>query len=176
MRKRALFGTLIVAALVMACDTPLDQEASAGSEIAPNASAVDAVVASATGSDISHRAQGVRQLAFTAQQRADGSVTGSYNFTTEGNLRQLRGTIVCMRVSGDRVFLVGDVRHDRLTDFPLPVGGIAIEAVDGGVGPAGDQISFLGLAPNTEVLQAWCEAGAPGPVSPIEHGQIRVDG
>ena len=165
----------VVAATFVACDSPMDpaRDATPG----PAANLVPgAVVAQATGSDISNREHGVRQLTFTARTHADGSTSGEYNFTTEGNYRQLRGTIVCMRVSGDRVFLVGDVRHDRLTDFPLPVGGVAIEAVDGGNGPGMDQISFLGLAPDTESLMEWCESGPPGPVSPLEHGHIRITG
>lgn len=172
---KKLLWLAVTAGVVAACDSPVDPGQSTGFE-ASAALVPGAVIAQATGSDISHRAQGVRQLTFTARMHAGGSVSGEYNFTTEGNFRQLRGSIVCMRVSGDRVFLVGDVRHDRLTDFPLPVGGIAIEAVDGGNEPGADQISFLGLAPDTQSLQEWCESGPPGPVSPLEHGSIRITG
>lgn len=54
------------------------------------------------------------------------------------------------------------------------MGGVAIEAVDGGPGPEGDQVSFLALAANPGDLLEWCENGPPGPMFDIEHGQISI--
>lgn len=173
MRNRVLLTMLIVS--LAGCDTPTGPRAELGSTLDPDGNHSNlqmGTVESANGTSVSQREKGVRQLTFSAAKHADGRVTGQYNFTTEGNFRQLRGSIVCMRVEGNRVFLVGDVKHDRLTDFPLPVGGIAIEAVDDG--EMGDAISQIGLAPNTDSLIEWCTSGAAGPVGPVDNGQVQI--
>jgi hypothetical protein len=173
MGNRVLLAALV--ASLAGCDTPTGPRAELGSTLDPDGNHANlqmGVVASANGSSISQREKGVRQLTFSAAKHADGRITGQYNFTTEGNFRQLRGSIVCMRVEGNRAFLVGDVKHDRLSDFPLPVGGIAIEAVDGG--QTGDAISQIGLAPSTESLMEWCTSGAAGPVDSVDNGQVQI--
>lgn len=109
--KDSVRGGLAALVVLMGCDMTLEQEHGLAGADQLSRSVLAGVVVSANGSDISQREQGVRQLTFTAQKHADGSVHGAYNFTTEGTFRQIRSAVVCMRVSGDRVFLVGDVRH-----------------------------------------------------------------
>jgi hypothetical protein len=136
----------------------------------------------ATGSGISSDGASVRAMTFSALADADGVTVGQYNLVLNGNARRiagarghLQGNVTCLRVVGNRAFIAGDARTDDLEAFPLPVGGVAIEVVDGGEGPGSvDEISSIGLFAALESANDWCATTGPGPTFQAEHGQVQV--
>ena len=145
------------------------------------------VIASVTGSGHRVLQEGasdrvVRKFTVTANGMSDGSASGRYNLVLGSADLQLRGGVSCVNVVGNRAFVGGDVDPGYLAKiFPPPIAaqitGVALELVDHGEGPgaAPDEVSRIGLfLANPDGPQDWCDAAEPGPVDPIDFGNIQV--
>jgi hypothetical protein len=186
MRSTTFVRLLGIMALA-ACDSGLEPEPAAlGSTLDPDgAPALIAglgVASSATGSGIISGNASLRAMTFSALAAPDGTVRGQYTVVLNGNERRLAGTrgklmgeVTCLRVVGNRAFIAGDTKKDDLEALPVPIGGVAIEVVDGGEGPgAVDEVSTIGLYLDLANANAWCEAAEAGPTFQAEHGQVQV--
>jgi hypothetical protein len=107
-------------------------------------------------------------LGFTAQQHADGSVSGhiEYRQTFEGETFQFVATVTCMEIyDGNRVKYGGVLTQS--TDPTVPVGDFMwFQSIDNGEGqgsPA-DLSTGSGFGPEEE-NQAFCDS--PDPPNPI---------
>lgn len=183
--RKATFVTLIGLAAGLGCESGLAPEpAGLGSLLDPDGNAISSFTAgsSASGSGISSGGASLRAMAFTARVGHDGVAGGQYTVILNGNDRRLSGTrgklmgdITCLRVVGNRAFMAGNTRKDELEALPVPIGGVAIEVVDGGEGAgAVDQVSTIGLYLAVESANQWCATAEPGPTFQAEHGQIQV--
>lgn len=171
---------------------PTQPPARAMSTVA-SAEAGTGVVASATGSGhVMQPEAGIRKFTISGLKRADGSVSGQYDlelgpldllkeFEVAPPLLRFHGTITCMTVIGNSAYLGGTV--DSHINGELFFGrddftGVAIELIDNGNGPDAvpDEISslFVYLPSSTGTPQDYCDDPAPGPVFPIEQGNISV--
>ena len=124
-----------------------------------------------------------RQFSFTAQRRADGTVTGNailHNPAFEGangNTYQAQFDISCMKVVGNTAILGGFVRR---TNDPNLVDAAYFEVQDNGEpGKNKDLISgvyFYDDDPNTTGSPALCQANNPSDfyLMPIDSGNIQV--
>lgn len=154
-------------------------------------SLANGVIASATGSGHVRRPDGgIRKFTVNAVKHSDGRVSGHYDLNVgpiqilkdDGvtpPLLKFKGTITCMTVIGNSAYLGGVV--DSHTNGELFFGrgdftGVAIELIDGGDDSVADQISsvFVYFPGNPTTPQDYCDAPVPGPVFPIEQGNITV--
>jgi len=184
--NRSCLGGIIAAAGLTACNTGMAPEtASLGSLLDPDGAAVAApfgVASHASGSGISSGNASLRAMTFTANLSADGIPSGQYTVVLNGNDRRLAqtrgkimGRVTCLRIVGNRAFIAGDTRKDELEAFPLPIGGVAIEVVDGGEGPdAVDLVSPVGPYASVEGANQWCATTGAGPTFQADHGQIQI--
>lgn len=188
MRRRR--DVLVAAALVwlVACDSPVGTTASIAAADAPVAASESGIVAAVHGSGHLGPAEtgerrSIRAFTISARNLAGGDVKGQYHLTTDSPfgpdahpLLKLHGTITCLIVDGDRAYLGGTV--DRRNFFEgVDITGVAIEVVDNGSGPSAppDEISNVGLfVANPDGPQDYCDAATPGPVIPVDHGDISV--
>jgi hypothetical protein len=186
MRGSSFAGLLTLVALA-ACESAVAPEpAGLGSTLdpdgAPNMISELGVTASATGGGIDSGNGSLRALTFSARVQGARGAQGHYTVILNGNQRRLAGTrgqlmgnVTCLTVVGNRAFIAGDTKKDELEAFPLPIGGVAIEVVDGGEGPgAMDEVSQVGLYLSVEGANQWCQDAVAGPTFPAEHGQVQV--
>jgi hypothetical protein len=192
--RTALVGALAVAAGLVACDqAPTAPGATDVASSATSSQASDAAPLAAQG--VTYAATGagqqwstppgegmkpaLRRFTFTAQKKADGTVTGHYNIVAASGLH-IEGAVTCLNVVDGRAWIGGTFRNAQPAPPFTPV-GVAFEVLDGGLGPsATDQISNLGifaaeLGATEENVQDFCDDAIPGPVSPIDLGSVMVE-
>lgn len=181
---------LVAAALVglVACDSPVGASSTIEAADASVAAAEAGVVAAVHGSghlgpNAIGEGRSLRAFTISARRLASGDVWGQYQLTSDSPfghdadpLLKLHGTITCLTVDGDRAYLGGTV--DRRNFFErVDITGVAIEVVDHGSGPSAppDEISSVGLfVSNADGPRDFCDAASPGPVVPIDRGDISV--
>ncbi len=191
MRKLALLG--LAAVFVAACDAPSSTQPSLGSTLDPdgNVVATDGVTASATGSGHVHIPGdgSIRKFTVSAVKRANGTVSGQYDlesgpsdllrdFGISPALIALHGTITCMTVVGNSAYLGGTVDHFKNADlfFGPEMTGVAIELIDHSAEGLPDEISSVAvyIPSSMSTPEDYCASPAPGPVFPIDQGNIHV--
>lgn len=184
-------GVATLAMIFLACSG--SGEAVQGPDVTPQASLAGGVSAAATGSGHVKRPDGsIRKFTINAVKHANGGVSGNYDLEL-GPLQLLKddgitppllrfhGTITCMTVIGNSAYLGGEVRSHQngelffgRDDFT----GVAIELIDHGEGPqaAPDEISslFVYFPETPSTPQDYCDDPTPGPVFPIDQGNISV--
>jgi len=193
MRKLTFVGLLgLVAAL--GCDTGVEPDLSSlGSLLDPDGSVVEAPVSIAAGSGhVPGPESSLRKFTVSAVQHADGSTSGEYDLKLvpldllkeldiNPPLLSFHGTVTCMKVVGNSAYLGGVV--DSQENGELFFGrddftGVAIELIDNGEGPtaAPDEISsvFVYFPETPSTPEDYCDDPAPGPVFPIDQGNITV--
>jgi hypothetical protein len=124
-----------------------------------------------------------RQFSFSAQRRADGTVTGNATLVnpafTGANGKspyQLHIDIKCMKVVGNMAFFGGTTRR---TNDPNLVDAVFFSAVDNGEPGKNDMLSrayFFDDNPSLQGDPASCQymTVADAPPEPIEAGNIQV--
>lgn len=184
MNIRRLIGLLPLAALLTACEGPVDPEL--GSTLDPDGA--KALVASAARSGVSVTGGGwrasdpddptsLRHFSITAQARG-GKVSGRYNLVVGSSDVVVRGDVTCLTVVDGRAWIGGTI--DR-AELPFPqelvdqLTGIAVELVDHGNGSGVDELSSLGLyVANPAGPQTFCDDATPGSVAPVDRGSYQV--
>jgi hypothetical protein len=166
-----------LAALVLACDSPVDEAGAPIDSFAANLSSAG-VIASATGA--AHRIRGdeLWVLSFNAVKRADGRVTGQYRVDRKDVPVSFNVDVTCMSVSGNTAWIAGIIRNQA--------GGLAVEGtvsyfyvIDNGEGPngGGDIVSGLRLNDVAGEDIAFCEdRPLLLPAVPVELGNVQVRG
>lgn len=190
MRIRKAVTGLTLAIVLVACEDNSDPTAAA-IEITGPAALMDGVMASATGSGHVKRPDGsIRKFAVNAVEHSDGNVSGHYDLKV-GPLQILKddgftppllsftGTITCMTVDGNSAYLGGVVdshQNGELFFGRSDFTGVAIELIDSGHESVPDQISsvFVYFPETPSTPQDYCDAPTPGPVFPIDQGNITV--
>lgn len=149
------------------------------------------IVASATGSGHQQRADGsLRKFTISAVAHADGTASGQYDLMVgpldflkadgiSPPVLRLHGTVTCLTVVGSSAFIGATV--DANTNAALFFGredftGAAIELIDNDGTGQPDEISAVAVYfPETgSTPQDYCDDPVPGPVSPIDQGNITV--
>lgn len=120
-----------------------------------------------------------RNFAYSAVERADGSVSGQFEFHARQLSVRVHGRVTCLSVVGNTAWL-GGVIERIVGTFPNPVIGPGTPAwwrvVDNGQGANAppDLISALGTMGDE---LAYCAARPAAPLfRPLEAGNIRVRG
>lgn len=167
----------VLAALALACDSPIAEPESPIETIALNAGGAG-VIASATGA--AHRIRGgeLWVLSFNAKKRANGHVTGQYRVDRKDVELSFNVDVTCMSVSGNTAWIAGIIRNQR--------GDIAIDGtvsyfyvIDNGEGPngGGDIVSGLRLNDAAGEDIEFCEdQPLLLPSAPVELGNVQVRG
>ena len=191
MRIRKAVTGLALAIALIGCEDNADPTAPAIGITTRQAALLSGVMASATGSGHVKRPDGgIRKFTVNAVTHSDGSVSGHYDLNV-GPIQVLKddgfrpphlkfkGTITCMTVIGNSAYLGGVV--DSHTNGELFFGrsdftGVAIELIDSGDEAVADQISsvFVYFPDTPGTPQDYCDAPTPGPVFPIDQGNITV--
>lgn len=182
MSIRRLMAALPMAALLVACDTPVDPEL--GSTLDPDG----ALLASPASSGASVTGGGwrasdpddphsLRHFSISAIDRG-GKVSGRYNLLIGSSEIVVRGDVTCLTVIDGRAWVGGTIDKAELPFPPEIVAqltGIAVELVDHGNGSGVDELSGLGLfVANPDGPQSFCDDATPGPVGPVDRGNYEV--
>jgi hypothetical protein len=119
------------------------------------------------------------KYSLSAIRHADGSVSGEFEErvilnSTGDFIRQTHGTVTCFEIVGNMARIGGLVDHATDPRF-LPGTEFRLVVVDNGKG-ANDPPDLGSNArfgvPGT--AQAFCDAGTPFNVEPVEHGNVEV--
>jgi hypothetical protein len=120
-----------------------------------------------------------RNFAYTAIERADGSVAGQFEFQARQLSVRVHGRVTCLSVVGNAAWL-GGVIEQMVGSFPNPAVGpgtpVWWRVVDNGQGAnaVADLISGLGTMGDE---LAYCAARPAAPMfRPLEAGNIQVRG
>jgi hypothetical protein len=166
-----------LAAIALACDSPVVEPELALDTFAANASSAG-VIASATGA--AHRIRGdeLWVLSFNAVKRADGSVTGQYRVDRKDIPVSFNVDVTCMSVAGNTAWVAGIIRNQA--------GGLAIDGtvsyfyvIDNGEGPngGGDMVSALRLNDAAGEDTEFCtDQPLLLAAVPVELGNVHVRG
>ena len=191
MRIRNAVTALTLAITPIACEDNSDPTAAAIEITSRQAALEGGVLASATGSGHVKRPDGsIRKFTVNAVKHSDESVSGHYDLKV-GPLQLLKddgftppllsftGTITCMTVIGNSAYLGGVVdshQNGELFFGRSDFTGVAIELIDSGDEAVADQISsvFVYFPDTPSTPQDYCDAPTPGPVFPIDQGNITV--
>lgn len=156
--------------------------------------AASSLTASASGSGHLHQpGSNMRKFTISAHETARGLVRGQYDLQIApiGFFRDLgitppliaiHGTVTCMTVIGNSAYIGATVDRVRNTDVvfgPAPLTGAAIELIDNDDDPnTPDMISSVVVyqegVPGQGTPESYCADPSPGPVFPIELGNINV--
>ena len=105
----------------------------------------------------------------TAQQMADGSITGHLLWLRHSDHFEYQGTVTCLTVIGNRAYLSGDVT--RPDEQHAPYFAIALE--DNGEGARADVLDRV-----SSLYPQWtaprCGQAFPVPVAEWTHGNVQV--
>ena len=194
--RKLTFGLLAGLVATVACETGVGPESpELGSTLDPDGAKVAAFSATSVASGSGHIRRGdgsIRKFTISAVQHVDGSTSGQYDlklapiellkdFDVSPPLLSFHGTITCMKVVGNSAYLGGVV--DRQENGGLFFGredftGVAMELIDNGEAhdAAPDQISsvFVYFPETPTTPQDYCDDPTPGPVFPIDQGNITV--
>lgn len=188
--RKAVTGLALAIALI-ACDDSSDPISATTEVITRQAALNSGVMASATGSGHVKRPDGsIRKFTVNAMMHSDESVSGHYDLKV-GPIQLLKddgvtppllsftGTITCMTVIGNSAYLGGVVdshQNGELFFGRSDFTGVAIELIDSGDESVADQISsvFVYFPETPSTPQDYCAAPTPGPVFPIDQGNITV--
>ena len=132
------------------------------------------VVASATGNGIGNIGLGAtfRVFGFTAQRRADGSVTGEFQLTNRDLGLRFNGHVLCLTIVGNAAWI--GVAIDRSNTF-LGEGGFRVQDLGDGARPPVDELSLLIGGASAGFAANYCASTpADPPLLTIESGEIRV--
>lgn len=167
---RLRFGCAVLGAASVVAVAGLPAEASVGG-IAASASGATAVH---LGKEIFGVPVTMRVLSYSAFERSDGRVGGSwyYDLTEAGHRTTYRGTISCLATAADRAWIGGTVTAS--TDPALPARHVWWQVDDGASLGLPDQTTFVGFG-TAEQTSAYC-AGKPYPrhIFDVNSGSVTV--
>jgi len=171
--KRAL-PLIAVGLVVVACEPTTDPELD-DTELQFAMHGNNGVTAQATGSGV--RTGSIRHLQFSANAKADGSVSGQYNLTFQGSGNtRVHAEVTCVRVVGDQAWIGGVNKSSTDPNFVGLESGFRVEDNGQGRGAAADRVSLmiLNLAPGGAA--AVCAGGFDGiiPLGDIDKGNLQV--
>lgn len=179
--RRSLWIPLLVFIFACTADTPTEP-ASLGSTLDPDGAVVTAhadapaVVASAHGA--AHRDAGGRPvlLNFSASERADGTVVGSYYYQSVVNHVSIHVDVTCLTVVGNRAWVAGIISDSSIDAL---VGTVSyFYATDNGEGAgATDEVSLVRAADAAGEDIRFCEELPTGlPNREVLRGNVDVTG
>lgn len=135
------------------------------------------VVQSATGSGHLTTAGELRTFTFSGLKRADGTVTGEFEFfSRSGNLR-VHGDVICLQVVANRAWMGGRIRHSsdptRARAGTASFWRVADNGEGGGAPPDQTSLMFVNQPPGS--AEFYCGAMPPAPpLIPVQMGNIQV--
>lgn len=118
----------------------------------------------------------MRRLHYQMQKRADGSVTGRYDYelAVRGNVSTASGDVICFKAEGNRAWIGVTVTE---SSNPSQIGQYAWWQVadnsGSGQGQA-DRSTFLGFGSLQATLD-YCEGPAPNFIFDIDQGNVSVN-
>lgn len=163
--RRVLIGAAVTvslaAALLVGAAQPVRAEASP-------------VVASASGGGNIDLFGTIRVFSFTAEKRADGTVTGEFEIRYEPFGAVIHGETECLRVNGNTAVMTGMVTFSTLPDVePGFLGTTTVVDNGEGAGAPSDLISW----PTTPATSPDdCLVDSPVADQPVEFGNVDVRG
>lgn len=117
----------------------------------------------------------LRTFTFSAQRRADGSVSGEFQIIARAVDRVVHGRITCLRVLGSAAWMGGVIERD---DSGVSTGAQArFRVVDLAQQPGGspDLMSLLAFSFAPGFAQTYCNNAPPAPaLLPTQQGEITV--
>ncbi|HWN19926.1 MAG TPA: hypothetical protein VNO19_13510 [Gemmatimonadales bacterium] len=176
-------GGFVVGLALAACT---GDQAALAPEAGPRALQAGAVTASVTGSGHHTRiVAGVEDLttfSFTAQQRADGTTSGQYQYTFRAAGFSVHGPVTCLSIRGNEAWIGGTVGHIKSPDpedQSLVGADMWWRLEDNGEGAsdAPDRTTGVGFAfsGSTITAESWCrDQPALLILRDVESGNIEV--
>lgn len=120
-----------------------------------------------------------RNFSFTALERADGSVSGQFEFQARHVPIRVHGRVTCLTIVGNAAWLGGVVEQVSDPPFITPPGTpVRWRVVDNGQGAVSppDQVSGFGPAPGGDEL-AYCATTPAAPLLlEVARGNLQVRG
>lgn len=143
------------------------------------------IAASVAGSGVTDKATGsgvrtgsIRHLQFSANGKADGSVSGQFNLTFEGsgNFR-VHAEVTCLRVVGNQAWIGGVNKSSTNPAFVGLESGFLVEDNGEGANAAPDRVSlmFVNLPPGGAALVCAGGTAVDGTLADIDQGNVQVN-
>ncbi|MFN2563920.1 MAG: hypothetical protein ABR499_02755 [Gemmatimonadaceae bacterium] len=134
------------------------------------------VAQSATGSGHLTAAGELRTFAFSAVERADGSVAGQFELFARSAGVRVHGEVVCLQVVGNRAWMGGVIRQTSDPTRAQAGTETGWRVADNGEGRAAppDQTSLMFVNQPPGFAQSYCRGMSPTPMNPVEKGNIQV--
>lgn len=183
MRPRRRLTLAVSTLIVAACSDPgLPTDAALGSTLDPDGavSVSDPAPVAARASGAAHREAGEKPvlLNFSAEKRADGTVTGSYYYQSVSNHVSIHVDVTCMTVAeGNRAWVAGIISKSSI---PALVGTVSyFYTFDNGEGAGADSdvVSLVRAADEPGEDFRFCEELPTGlPDREVLHGNVNVSG
>lgn len=170
MRTKNVWSLVVLAGMVMACDTPTGVESAA---IGPLLTKDNAVVASASGGGKAQLPAGFSLLsfAFTANLRGTGDATGHFRqvYESASGTVDFKGTVTCVSFDADnnRAWIGGVITHNNSTNpgvqgaIHQPGRDVWFRVVDNGEGDSpADRTTVFGFEGGGGIItsEQYCEA------------------
>jgi hypothetical protein len=177
--------TAIVATIAVGCDSPTRPETAAGPYLEPDGvvasmNSLQSVTARVTGS--AHRERPTGEpiiLSFSAVQRGDGTVNGSYTYHDVGGRIRIRVDVTCMSVVGNQGFVAGTI-VDGTPNVAGLIGTVSYFYTRDngeGAGADSDEVSLVRAGDVPEAAEEFCtERPTILPNREVLRGNVNVTG
>jgi hypothetical protein len=184
MRRSGILAAF-AATFTVGCGSPTQPETAAGPYLEPDGvfapmNSLQAVTAQVTGS--AHRERPTGEpiiLSFSATQRADGTVNGSYTYHDVGGKVRIRVNVTCMSVVGNQGFVAGTIvdGSPNVAAFIGTVSYFYTRDNGEGAGADADEVSLVRANDVPEAAEEFCtERPTILPNREVLRGNVNVTG
>lgn len=179
MRRFALLLLPVIAVALAGCEeSPTDGYV----ELIPDFARAGGITAAVAGSGhIPSGADDKRVFSFTAQQNANGAVSGQFTLVITASvlgsenpsITRIEVEVTCMAVAGNRAWVGGVVKSSTIPEWVGRETGWSVE--DNGEGAnSGDLISLTNIPGDPGLAQSVCDAQTRVPNRLVDHGNVQV--